>query len=933
MKKRLIAVFAAVVMLLTLAVGCAGGTSNPGGDPGKTNANNAQLVVALNPILVYDDGDTVIAYNDVKNATKADFENSTLTTLHQSTAWQWVYKKDDAWKKRAVYTLDKWTNGSGAKAKTAYSYAFNNEGTTSLASYYAQSVELTPYGTADSVPDYGLLLSVSGSEEEAVAYTVQKDGILNVAEGVITAIQSVAGVNTGFLAEDGTARSASFRIMLNQKQVFSGTLCNSTASETGTAVTSLNYEQISDMKVTAGDVIFIAMKLNAAANTADDQTAPEYNEEDNWTTVGTEVKVPITGDESNGGGSTVKPEGDALSIFDGFDSRFVLLRSTQASMDILEAAAEFRENMEYILDTEVLLRNESHDESLYEIVIGPMEERPESLKVYEDLLNYRANNANDFIIRRVGTKVYIAASNSRSLDAAIDHFLRTFCSSETGAIPANYNYAYQAPVMNATIAGNGIGNYVISLERHPSTIVQFAAEELQNWVKENCGYLLPIVNLTDKLQHQKYEIQVGPQVGSVMVDRVYDTRFTDVTADSVGRFKVDPNGYMTGVDGVAYKAGINGNHLVINGGSAYAVSAAVTKVCADLKAAKALPKSYSATGTYAVGNYSLAGKLESGYDLTWKEDFSYDTNRPGSEINAEVREYWTISGDTTNGPTVVGVNTSTGEPMWDQQRRPGIYGENWWIWKDAATNNGYLLEITKKEDYGYDAGRLISQNKWSFRYGIWETRIVVGTRNGACSAVWGSTAAPDNATIRNEIDVYENFGKDIIVANYHTWAPDNLGGHINHNAIGHMEHTIITPPEGEHFWDTFHSISIEWTSTHMDFYWDGTWFDAINLTEIPSGQASNTIKFANGVGTGTYCKGNDPHDWMDEEYTALTGKTVNDFFEVQTIDFSYILQTNPEGRKKIDQSYIKYARSHPSSTYYSGFLSEQDGWTNAQQPK
>ncbi len=933
MKKRLIALTAAVVMLLTLAVGCAGGTSNPGGDSGKTNANNAQLVVALNPILVYDDGDTVIAYNDVKNAAKADFENSTISALHQSTAWQWLYKKDDGWKKRAIYTLDKWTNGSGAKAKSAYSYTFNNEGTTSLASYYAKNVELTPYGAADSVPDYGLLLSVSGNEEEAVAYTVQKDGILNVAEGVVTAIQSVAGVNTGFLAEDGTARSASFRILLNQKQVYSGTLCNSTASENGTAVTSLAYEQISDMKVTAGDVIFIAVRLNAAANTADDQTAPEYNEDDNWTTVGTEVKVPITGDESNGGGNTVKPESDALSIFDGFDSRFVLLRSSQASSEIIAAAAKFRENMEYILDTEVLLRNEGHDESLYEVVIGPMEERPESLKVYQDLLNYRANNANDFIVRRVGTKVYIAASNTLSLDAAIDHFLRTFCSTETGAVPADYNYTYQAKVMEASIAGNNIGNYVISLERHPSTIVQFAAEALQNWVKENCGYLLPIVNLTDKLQHQKYEIQVGPQVGSVMVERALDTRFTAATTNTVGQFKVDPNGYLTNVAAAAYQASVKGNHLVVNGGSAYAVNAAVVKVCADLKASEALAKNYSVSGTYAPGNFSLTGKLEKDYDLTWMEDFSYDTNRPDAEIRDEVREYWTISSDTTNGPTVTGLNNSTGEPTWDQQRRPGIYGENWWIWQDAATNNGYLLEITKKENYGYDAGRLISMNKWAFRYGVWETRIVVGTRNGACSAVWGSTAAPDNATIRNEIDVYENFGKDIIVANYHTWAPDNLGGHINHNSKGHMEHTTITPPEGEHFWDTFHSISIEWTSSHMDFYWDGTWFDAIDLRDKPSGQSSNTIKFANGVGTGTYSKGNDPYDWMDEEYTALTGKTVEDFFEVQTIDFSYIMQTNPATRKKIDQSYIKYARSHPGSTYYSGYLSEQDGWVSAQQPK
>ena len=232
MKRRLISLTSAVVMLLTLAVGCATGTSNPSGGNTPANENTAQLVVAMNPILVYDDGEAIIAYNDVKNAIKADFENATLTTMHQSTAWHWAYKSADSWKKRAIYTLDKWTNGAGVKAKSAYSYTYNNEGTTSLATYYAQSTELTPYGAADQVPDYGLLLSVTGGEEEALTYTVQKDGILNVAEGFVTAIQSVAGVNTGFLAEDGTARSASFRMMVNGVQVWSGTLCNSTAAPT-----------------------------------------------------------------------------------------------------------------------------------------------------------------------------------------------------------------------------------------------------------------------------------------------------------------------------------------------------------------------------------------------------------------------------------------------------------------------------------------------------------------------------------------------------------------------------------------------------------------------------------------------------------------------------------------------------------------------------
>jgi len=928
MKTRVIALISAIIMLLTLAVGCGESTTDPAGGKDKANANNAQLVVAMNPILVYDDnGGAIIGYNDVKNALKDDFTGASLTALHKNTNWQWMYKVDDAWKKRAIYTMDNWTNGSGAEAKSAYAYTFNNEGTTSLSTYAAQTTELTPYGAGDTVSDYGLLLSVSGKEEEGIAYTVQKDGILNMAAGSVTAVQSVAGVNTGFLAEDGTPRSASVRILLNKKQVWSGTLCNSTASATGTAVTSLDYAQISDMAVTAGDVIIIAVRLDAAANSAEDQTAPEYNDEDNWEIVGTEVKVPITGDKNNGGGASVDAEKEALPILDGYDSRFVILRASNATKDMIELASRFRENMEFILDTEVLLRNEQHNESVYEIVLGAVDSRPESKKLLKQLQDYRSNNANDYAIKRIGTKVYIVATTNRGMTAAIEYFLGKFYTSEDSTIPKDYSYTYQAESTPVTIAGNNIGNYVIRLEKYPSTIVQKAAEELQTWVLNNCGYLLPIENLKDDLKHSPYEIQVGPMKGSVKVHREYDTRFTNLTESSVGKFKVEANGYLTGVDASFYKSAVSGKHLVINGGSAYAVSAAVMKVCADFKATQAIKPGYVATGTYQAGAFGLAG----GYDLTWLEDFSYNTNRPAADINKEVREYWTISGDTTPGPTALGVDPS-GNAIWDNQKRPGVYGQNWWIHTDATTGNGYLLEITKKEAYGYDAGRLISQNKWSWRYGLWETRIVVGTRNGACSAVWGSTAAPDNATIRNEIDVYENFGQDMIVANYHTWAPDNLGGHINHNAINQMEHAKLYPADGEHFWDTFHSITVEWTANHMDFYWDGDWFDGIDLTTIPSGQSSNTIKFANGVGTQGYAHGKDPHDWMNAEYTARTGKTVDDFFEVQTIDFSYILQTSNEGKSKKEQSYMKYARTHPSSAYYNGYLSKEDGFASVQLP-
>jgi len=915
MKYRLVSIASAVVMLLALVVGCTdSGAANPTGQEQATRT--PQLVVAMSPILVYDDGDTIIPYNDIKNASKTDYQQATLTSLTGTTPYNWMFKGEAGWKKREAYTLDTWIGGAGARAKGLYAYAYNNEGTTSLGTYSTKQTALTAYDAEADLPQNGLLLSVTGSQEEALTYTVQKDGVLNLVGGSYVAVKSVAGAETGFLAEDGTARSASFRILVNDVQVYSGTLCNSTASPDGKAVTTLSHGQLSDISVKAGSTVLFAVKLNATANKAEDQSAPAYNDDDNWTTVNKDVLVPITDNANSGATQSNK----ALSIFDGFDSRFVVMRDSRMDSETLMMVSAFRGDLEFILDTEVLLRNERHDESLYEIVIGRQESRPESLKIYNELINHRVNNANDFIVRRVGTKVYIAATNTQSMQAALNHFLETFCKSADGAVPANYNYVNRPKMLAPTIGGNSIGQYVIRTEKYATTMVWKAAEELQTWVRANSGYLLPLEPMTDNGKHYSHEIQVGPLNGSVKLYRAYDTRFTSATTNTVGQFRVDDHGFMDEKPAGYYKMTMSGNHLVINGGSTYAVNAAIPVLLDHIKANK-VGKGYTQEGTYQPGAYTLTD----GYGMAWQEDFSYTGT--DAEIDKEVREYYAISSDTTNGPTPLGT-TPSGEAIWDEQRRPGIYGENWWIWHDP-TGNGYLLEITKKESYGYDAGRLISGGRWAFRYGIWETRLVMGTRNGACSAVWASSGPPDRPVVRNEHDLYENFGQDIVSPCYHTWAPDNLGGHVN-ELPGHPG--LTKPAEGEHFWDTFHSIACEWTPDYVEYYLDGKQLAKVDLTDKISGQSSTTIKFANGVGTGTYSRNYNPFDWMDAEYIAKTGKTVEDFFEVQTIDYSYIFQTSNEGKNVLQKSYIKYDSKHPSSEYYTGYLSQTQDFTSVQLP-
>ncbi len=621
-----------------------------------------------------------------------------------------------------------------------------------------------------------------------------------------------------------------------------------------------------------------------------------------------------------------------------FIGEIVTSRPNATQQELMDMAVDLSKQLSLEIGTAVSVNTDNSTEQTYEIVLGINSKRSASSTISQSLPSDDA-----YIIKEQDNKVYIVAKTNAVLKVAIEKFITTVCRYNGCYIPKGYEYTSTAKVGPYTLGDADISDYVIRVEKYPTYMVQRAAEALQARVYKAKGYLIPIIPMTDDGSHYEYEIQVGPMNGSVKLSRVYDTAFTAETAQSIGQMEVDDDGFIHDKGLGYYKIGFVGNHLVLNGGSSYAVDAAMQQLIKQLNKNPVLPKDYTLTGTYTAGQYGLSG----GYDLQWQDEFSYDTTN-AAQTDKEMREYWTISNDDATGP-VIHVDEETGEKTYGSQYRPGVYGENWWVWKDT-TGNGHLLQVTKRvktdTKNGYDAGRLVSGNKWSFRYGIWETRIVMGTRNGSCSAIWANSEAPDSVGYRNEIDVYENFGKDSLKACYHTWNdPEGLNainygskdGHRQHNGQTYntILHNEITPADGEHFWDTYHSMSIEWTPNGIEFYLDGTKFDRIYSSNIGSRsmRKSTTIKFANGVGTSGYTGGNDPIDWMNEAYTAETGKTPDDFFEIQLVDYSRIYQTSNVGKGPLDTSYFVFAQTHPSNENYNGYLKTDDSFVSAQAPQ
>ena len=558
----------------------------------------------------------------------------------------------------------------------------------------------------------------------------------------------------------------------------------------------------------------------------------------------------------------------------------------------------------------------------YELIIGNCSSRSESATIDNEVKSARADNANDYIIRLVGTKIYIVGATDYALQNALDSFIELFVQDANGSIPASYQYYHKPDHVAYTLAGNPIADYTIRTERYPSQIVLLAAQAIQKAVIDRCGYILPIraMNLEGTDAGDK-EIRVGPMNGAVKVDRVYDTRFTsDDWQNYYTHFGTDG---MLDADYGYYHVGFDGNSLEIEGGSAYAITVGVMKVLADLAAKKNLTTAYETSGTYQSGYDYKQGSgydavdfsMTDGFGLVYAEEFDYTGT--DEEKNKSFRSKWAVNNDRTESMSTI---------MY--QYRPGVYGNNWWVAADTV-GNSYLFEVTKKRsvalgdanDHGYDAVRMSAHYNWGFRFGIWETRLVMGTRNGACSAVWSNTESPYASYNQpwHEIDVYENYGQDCFVPCLHAF--DSQNQYISKLADDNIflrPSSWLEPNAGEHFYDTFHHVSVDWTYDYLNIYFDGRFIVGMELTDDnPYSKATRNgqaIKLANGVGELTYCNTRPYGQPRDTAYSPaywLGEENLDKFFEVQVVDYTRVFQT--------DNDTIPYVQAENEMKFLSTF--------------
>lgn len=807
-KKILLKTISLFLVMTFILSGCTlgGGSKEPQFPEGK----EAQAVVAFNPVF-YLDGESVVAFNDINTAIATDAKEKTLTALSDNTSWKLISKSDSEWKYRATYALDSWRNRASVSANKLKAYSYTQDGTVAVMCYNTTVLDVKTYNN-DTLPESGLLLSTSGDRQEGISYVVGSDSTLEIPAGTLTMVKSVDGVETGFMdTEDGSIRTAVVNIMVNNTVLWSGEFGKS-VGENGEEVTYLEYPAFYDLPVKEGNIITFGIQLNG-------ELADEIYGDDE----------PVIGDDEPIVDSGLKE----LSFIDGYNSRFEVVYSENASIAVQKLANNVFTTLETTLDAPVRLKNDNtadYPASEYEILIGETN-RKASKEAYSALRGYRKNYANDYIVKVTGKHIVIAAGSEIALENALNFFLETYLKDDDSAVPADMYHVSRPKVQSLSIGGVDVSKYVIRTEKYPSILTKRAAKNLANYFIETSGIVVPVENDQKTTDN---EILVGLTERSGIDASVFKSESLDYV-----------NGYAAGQYNVFYKNG----KLFIEAGSDYAANFATGLVMDQFATSKAVPATFTKSGTYSTSDDSKYD-LSDGYGLAWSDEFLSSTI-DGTPIDNKL-DYWNdiiLSGGDSEPYVAYDPDSKLvkelleldltdplrkllGTKIEDKQRGDYYpFGKMYQggFGKTYGVRNNLLYQTTKFDiNTGFWRSCLDTQETMSFRYGIFEVRQIVGSYKGASASLWFTAAS--GLADGCEIDIYETFGGSDLNPNLHTWANYNTN-HTNHDAVRDFIRISAKPPVGENFYDAFHYIGIEWNADYLDFYLDGEIFCAVPMTD------------------------------------------------------------------------------------------------------
>lgn len=143
------------------------------------------------------------------------------------------------------------------------------------------------------------------------------------------------------------------------------------------------------------------------------------------------------------------------------------------------------------------------------------------------------------------------------------------------------------------------------------------------------------------------------------------------------------------------------------------------------------------------------------------------------------------------------------------------------------------LPLTFKCWYGqckYTSARLITKQKFDWKYGRFEARIKIPGGQGMWSAFWllGSNIDTVGWAQCGEIDIFENIGREPSAVHGTIHGP----GYSGADGIG----APFNLANNQKFADDFHLYATEWTENKIRFYVDGKLYKTIEPKDLPAGK-------------------------------------------------------------------------------------------------
>ena len=167
------------------------------------------------------------------------------------------------------------------------------------------------------------------------------------------------------------------------------------------------------------------------------------------------------------------------------------------------------------------------------------------------------------------------------------------------------------------------------------------------------------------------------------------------------------------------------------------------------------------------------------------------------------------------------------------------FGNNEKEYYTDRTNNvrvedGKLVIEAQKENFSgrhYTSGRILTQGKYSWTYGIFEARIKIPRGQGIWPAFWmlGTGISSNSWPDCGEIDIMENIGREPGKVHGTVHGPGYSGSHGIGKPVSLPDHAVVA--------DDFHIFAVDCEPGSVTWFLDGRKYFSITPASLPQGTA------------------------------------------------------------------------------------------------